>query len=346
MFPASGKRQLKTLYHFMKKVLSSGLSLLLLSSNQVFAQFAPPVGQPGTTAMYKDSSAFIAWANVCTVKRGLQDTSDNSLGYANVGDETMALSVAGSNGVVSLGDGGSAILQFSLPLADGPGPDLAVFENSFDDAFLELAFVEASSDGVNYFRFPATSNTDTTTQTSSFGPTNATLINNLAGKYRSLYGTPFDLADLPSTALLNPLAITHIKIIDVIGSIQNQYCTRDQYNHKINDPWPTGFGSGGFDLDAVGVIHNQSNVGIKENEIGLSFNLFPNPATDQLHIGVALNETCKVIITNSIGEFLKEEMINHNNSTLNIESLEAGIYFISVETSNKKGVKCFIKSQD
>lgn len=331
----------------MKNFLVSCSLIVLFSQNQqLMAQFAPPVGQLGTTAMHKDSSAFIAWANSCTVKRGLQDTSDNALGYANVGDETMALGVAGANGVVSLGDGGSAILQFSLPLSDSPGPDFAVFENSFDDTFLELAFVEASSDGVNYFRFPATSNTDTTTQTSSFGPTNATLINNLAGKYRALYGTPFDLSDLPTTALLNPSAITHIKIIDVIGSIQNQYCTRDQYNHKINDPWPTGFGSGGFDLDAVGVIHNQSNVGIKENELTLNFNLFPNPAKDQLHFGGISNERYEVSITNSIGQLFKEGIIDYNNSTINIESLEAGIYFILVETSNQKAVRRFIKSQN
>ena len=45
--------------------------------------------------------------------------------------------------------------------------------------FLELDFVEVSSDGVNYFRFPATSYTDTTVQTGSFGSTDATKINKI-----------------------------------------------------------------------------------------------------------------------------------------------------------------------
>lgn len=347
MFAASGKRQLKTLCHFMKKFLSSGLLLTLLSSNQVFAQFAPSVGQPGTTAMYKDSSAFIDWATACTVTRGLQDTSDNSLGYANVGDETMALGMAGANGVVSLGDGGYATLQFTLPIADGPGPDFAVFENSFDDTFLELAFVEVSSNGVNYFRFPATSNTDTTVQTSSFGATDATLINNLAGKYRALYGTPFDLAELPANALLNTSAITHLKLIDVIGSMQNEYCTRDQYNHKINDPWPTGFGSSGFDLDAVGVIHNQSNVAVKEtNSLAPKFTLFPNPARNQLQLNTFNDETFTITISNSMGEILFQELIKQKSIQINLENFCDGIYFVNVDSGKEKTCKRFVKSSN
>ncbi len=328
----------------MKKYLVSCSLFALFSQNQpLIAQFAPPVGQPGTSAIHKDSSAFIAWASSGTVVRGLQDTSNNSLGYANVGDETMALGIAGSNGVVSLGDGGYAILQFNLPLSDGAGPDFAVFENGFDDTFLELAFVEASSDGINFFRFPATSNTDTTTQTSSFGPTDATKINNLAGKYRSLYGTPFDFADLPTSALLNLSAITHIKIIDVIGSIQNQYCSSDQYNHKINDPWPTGFGSSGFDLDAVGVIHNQSNVGVKEDKFELNFSVYPNPVKDLLHINSRNNESYEITITNSLGESIFQFQLNDHSSIVDTGSLKDGVFFISIENGNKKITKRFIK---
>lgn len=345
MFIASGKKQVKALYHKMKKLLFSCIGLLLLSANQpIMAQFAPPAGQPGTTAMYKDSSAFIDWAISCTVTRGLQDTSDNSLGYANVGDETMALGMAGAKGVVSLGDGGYAILQFNQPIADGPGPDLAVFENSFNDSFLELAFVEVSSDGLNYFRFPATSNSDTTVQTASFGSTDATLINNLAGKYRALYGTPFDLAELPSNTLLNPMAITHVKIIDVIGSIQKQYCSRDQFNHIINDPWPTGFGSGGFDLDAIGVIHNQSNVAIKENELDRVFNIFPNPANGQLHLNTSIHEAYLVTVSNTLGDILIQTNSNNAASTISLEGLKEGVYIVSISSGKRSSTKRFIKT--
>ena len=74
-----------------------------------------------------------------------------------------------SSGVVSLGDGGYGILTFDEPIDNGLGWDFAVFENSFSDDFLELAFVEVSSDGINFFRFPATSLTQDIVQVGGFG---------------------------------------------------------------------------------------------------------------------------------------------------------------------------------
>lgn len=119
--------------------------LLLVQYGIVFGQYPPPAGQPGSTAIYKDSTIFIGWATECTV----------SLGYINLADTTVYFQ--GSNlanygvpedatgkpdyKVISLGDGGEAILTFEKPLLNGPGFDFAIFENSFSDTFLELGFV-------------------------------------------------------------------------------------------------------------------------------------------------------------------------------------------------------------
>src|SRR6218665_1232014 len=199
----------------------------LLFSGALSAQYAPAVGFPGTTAMSKDSSAFVAWATGSRIQRGLQDISNASLGYANVGDSTAVIGMAGATGVVSLGDGGNAVVRFAHPIINGPSWDFAVFENSFNDTFLELAFVEVSSDGTHFYRFPASSLTDTSSQTGSFDTTFATKINNLAGKYRALYGTPFDLAELSGIAGLDINNIHYVKIVDVVGSILPQYARYD-----------------------------------------------------------------------------------------------------------------------
>ncbi|MES2514637.1 MAG: T9SS type A sorting domain-containing protein [Bacteroidota bacterium] len=312
---------------------------LMATGLNTFAQFAPPVGQTGTTAMYKDSSAFVGWATNCKVIRGLQDISAPGSGYANVGDSTSALSIAGTTGIVSLGDGGQAILQFAAPIIDLPGFDLAVFENSFDNTFLELAFVEASSDGINFFRFPAVSNTDTSAQTGSFGSTDATLINNLAGKYKGLYGTPFDLSDIPNHVLLNKQAITHIKISDVVGCIQNQYCSRDANHHKVNDPWPTAFGSSGFDLDAVGVIHQQ-NVGLEEGALD-RMAIYPNPAIDVLSINLSANYS--VIVTNLMGQILLTSDNNVNTSSIFTHEFNPGVYMLTVKSNGVQKQLKFVK---
>lgn len=326
----------------MRIILKVFLPALFLLPSGIVAQFAPPVGQAGTTAIYKDSSCIADWAGACRVVRGYMDISNPSAGYAGVGDSTMALGPAGSNGVVSLGDGGSATLQFAWPIRDGAGPDLAVFENGFDDTFLELAFVEASSDGIHFFRFPAVSNTDTTTQTAGFGATDATRIHNLAGKYRALYGTPFDLADIPDDPLLDKQSVTHIRVIDVIGSIEPAYGSRDKNHHLVNDPWPTAFASGGFDLDAVAVIHNASNTGISESA-NQSVRVFPNPAHDVVNIRIAMTDKTSLRLESTDGTTWLQTVFEGGYYRLNMESLPPGVYVLSLTASGFTGHSRLVK---
>lgn|GEM_PF-189383 len=304
--------------------------LFFLLSGILFGQaYAPPAGQAGTTAIYKDSSVFVNWATGSSINRGYQDISNTSLGFATVGDTTMATGKAESNGVVSLGDGGSVICTFAKPVMNGPGFDFAVFENSFDDVFLELAFVEVSSDGVNFFRFHAHSLTDTVTQTGSFGPSDATKINNLAGKYRGGYGTPFDLQELAGTGGLDINNVTHIKIIDVVGSINESYATRDFFHNKINDPWPTPFPSGGFDLDAIGVIHESSVVGIAESARRESFRVYPNPVGRGGDLRIE-NPAIPFLI--EILDVAGKCVLTTRNDLIQTEGLEEGLYFVRVIT--------------
>lgn len=320
-----------------KCILYFMLSVCVFTTN---AQFAPPAGQAGTTAMHKDSSAFVAWATGCTVVRGYQDISNTTLGYASVGDSSMALAMAGSNGVVSLGDGGYAIVTFDNPISNGPGFDFAIFENSFSDAFLELAFVEVSSDGMNYFRFPATSNTQDTLQIGSFGSVDATKINNLAGKYRAMFGTPFDLEELSSHSELNINAVTHIKIIDAVGCIQNAFASYDNYGHKVNDPWNTPFASSGFDLDAVGVI-NQAATGVLDIQKVTSIKVYPNPCKGTLYMDGNFDVLGEVTITNTTGQIVKLVSSSHigYNYPIDVSSFSEGMYFVSISTQGQTTTK-------
>ena len=307
------------------------LLFLLFSSITNFAQFAPPAGQEGTTAIHKDSTVFIAWANSVFVQRGYLDISLPDSGFVSFGEEQNAIGAA-DNMIVSLGDGGYAILSFDIPLANGPGPDFAVFENAFTDDFLELAFVEVSSDGDNYFRFPAVSLTQTQTQVASFGTLDATKIHNLAGKYRIEYGTPFDLEDLSNTQGLNTDSITHVKIIDVVGCIQDEFASYDSEGHKVNDPWPTPFASGGFDLDAVGVIHNITNAGIIQND-QIQVSIYPNPVDDFVNIkipnGLNINSYS---LFNSSGNKIYHRKIDSGTVKFKIDmrGLKIGIYFLNL----------------
>lgn len=316
--------------------------IIIISFSTLQAQFPPPAGQAGTTAIHKDSSIFVAWATNCTVVRGPQDISNPSLGLATAGEDWMATGKAGTQGTVSFGDGGYAIVTFEHPITNGPGWDFAIFENAFNDVFLELAFVEVSSDGINYFRFPATSLTQDSVQVDGFGSLDATKIDNLAGKYRVNYGTPFNLEELKGEAGLDVDAITHIKIIDVVGSILNDYATYDSHGNIINDPWPTPFPSSGFDLDAVGVI-NSLNAGIKDVNNKYKFTIFPNPA--QHFFKVSFNDAdvkkYDIIFNDVTGRTVLQKRVMPNN-TIDVSNLSPGLYFLNITTKNHTATRSLV----
>jgi len=311
--------------------------LFIMLQSFYFGQFHAAPGSTNTSAMHKDSLAFVSWAKSCTVTRGWQDASDTSLGTATVGVDANGTLKAGDNPIVSLGDGGIAVLTFSNSIRNGMGYDFAIFENGFADNFLELAFVEVSSDGINFFRFPATSNTQFTTQIGAFDPLDCTRLNNFAGKYRANYGTPFDLEELKNISGLNVNAITHVKIIDVVGSITPSLASYDMNNNPVNDPFPTAFGSGGFDLDAVGVI-NEDPASMVENSYSNHIQVYPNPSKDFLIIKTTgLTEMISYSLTDVYGSIIRNEIFQN---LIQIEDLPDGFYLLQLYTksgiTNKK----------
>lgn len=256
------------LFSVIKKrlaLITAVLSALCMTPARVTAQgpFPPAAGQPGSTAIHKDHASFKTWASGVQIVRGWVNIADTSVyaggsNKASFGRFSEALGQAEgtSTHVVSLGDAGMATLTFDRPILNGPGFDFAVFENSFSDTFLELAFVEVSSDGQRFVRFPAVSLTQTQTQLGTFDPIDPTKLHNLAGKYRQGYGTPFDLSDLADSIGLDLNNVRFVRIIDAVGSISPAHATFDSQGNAVNDPFPTPFNSSGFDLDAVGVINH------------------------------------------------------------------------------------------
>ncbi len=309
-----------------------------------YGQFPGAAGTTSSTAIFKDSSVFIAWGQTCSVQRGFQNIADTSLGFVTVGDSSLVIGQADGIQVVSLGDGGSAIIGFEKPIKNGPGFDFAIFENGFIDEFLELAFVEVSSDGINFFRFKATSNTQTDVQMGPFDyNADATLLNNLAGKYRAMYGTPFDLEEMTGIQGLNVDSITQVKVIDVIGSINPLYASYDQQNNMINEHYPTPYPQGGFDLDAVGVIHQQLNE-INENKLDL-VSVYPSPTKEIINIsGLSAQASPNVVISimDITSKTVTQTKLNSNN-TIDVSFLNAGLYFIHIESSNGNQIAKFIK---
>ena len=229
----------------INKITLVFLLSVLMSSAVMAGIYAPAAGQAGSTAIHKDDSLLVAWAD------GYENylVGSNCAASWQTPQKALGKAVGDSYDIVCLGRGGQITMTFSTPITDGSGWDFAVFENSFNDTFLELGYVEVSSDGTNFFGF--FNDSQTTSSVGGFGAVDPTNITGYCSKYRQGYGTPFDLADLAGTSsLLDVNRITHVRIIDIVG---DGTCL-DSSGDVIYDPYPTS-GSAGVDLDAIGVIH-------------------------------------------------------------------------------------------
>jgi hypothetical protein len=170
--------------------------------------------------------------------------------------------------LLSLGDGGSIVLRFSRNrIVDGPGPDIAVFENplqpigSPEQSFSETAVVSVSEDGTTWVTFPF----------DFVPPTTGTLLDRW--NYRGLAGvnpvfsspangiSPFnpsvsggDFFDLAHVGLTRA-AFVRIQDTGTTGPTQ----TVDGDGDIVDDPGKhfAFAGTVGFDLDAVAAIHSE-----------------------------------------------------------------------------------------
>jgi hypothetical protein len=240
-----------------------GTTLSHLVCAQAIGPYAPEVGVEGTTAVSKDSTEFVAWAThyKSPVAYGSEvdvmwQTPTKALGKAE--GSTME--------IVCLGNGGQITLFCKNGIRNGDGWDFAVFENAYSDYFLELAYVEVSSDGINFVRFP--SDSLTAQPVPRFGELYPDEIDGLAGKYRAGYGTPFDLdtlSNLPESSVLDLSEIYFIRIVDITG---DGSC-KDSLGNPIYDPYPT-YQSAGFDLDALGVRYTTDSLETDTIDLSLS----------------------------------------------------------------------------
>lgn len=176
--------------------------------------------------------------------------------------------------VCSLGNGGDLTLSFPLPITDGPGADLIVSENPFrsssavHEAFAECCFVEVSSNGVDFVRFPSRY-LGPATSPGAFAFVSIGSYSGMAGQTPVLAtgpavdprdvaaagGDAFDLADLAGEPLVqngtvNTMAISHVRLVDVENGVST-----DSAGTVIYDP-----GSGSADIDAVTAVHQLGQV--------------------------------------------------------------------------------------
>lgn len=88
----------------------------------------------------------------------------------------------------------------------------------------------------------------------------------------------------------------------------------------------------------------QSSVGITENVFLLNFNVYPNPFNSAITISVENESLVNVKILDVTGKIVFENEFTEMQSTLSLEVLESGIYFLEITSNNKKVIKKLIKN--
>jgi Secretion system C-terminal sorting domain len=86
-------------------------------------------------------------------------------------------------------------------------------------------------------------------------------------------------------------------------------------------------------------LENIPNVGLNENTLAKNIKLFPNPVTEKLFIEGISEGNVKVI--NLVGEMIIEK---NNTNSIDVSSLNSGIYFLQITSGNVQSVIKFIKN--
>jgi prepilin-type N-terminal cleavage/methylation domain-containing protein/prepilin-type processing-associated H-X9-DG protein len=266
------------IFHRCRISIRIGVAWGMTAAACAAGPYSLPGGQPGSTAIPATDPGIVEWASGYSIDRGLVEIDQPSLGYATYGGTNGSGSSQNNAPVgeppqaqstlyaIALGQGGTATLTFAQPITNGPGYDFAVFGSGFTSSvsgttvaeWVKPAFVEVSSNGVNFFPFPSVSLTPASPQVGSYGTLDPTNLSDLAGKDPAGYGTPFALSELANVSpLLNVNDVTEVRIVDCVGDINPTYATRDSLGNIINAPWPanSSAGSEGFDLAGIGVIN-------------------------------------------------------------------------------------------
>ncbi|MGC4119770.1 MAG: cell surface protein [Myxococcales bacterium] len=153
-----------------------------------------------------------------------------------LGPPVGAGSTSGSIDVLSLGEGGEIVLGFgSLEIVDGAGPDFIVFENPFG-GWIETGIVAVSEDGASWSEFPCAAEDKAGGYPGCAGVRSVSMAPDGGFSFTDpavAGGDPFDLAQL---------GVARAKFVRIRDSGKNTYRAP----------------GGGFDLDAVSVIHSQA----------------------------------------------------------------------------------------
>ena len=134
-----------------------------------------------------------------------------------------------------------------------------------------------------------------------------------------------------------------MRIVDVIGTINSSYCSYDSQGNRINDPYPTDFESGGFDLDGVAVM-NENNIYASTESflVDKKFEVYPNPSKGIITMDFLGDENTPVGIFNFAGSLIWQGTATPGEQIDLTNYFKPGIYFVRLSDDSRSAQKLLI----
>ena len=158
----------------------------------------------------------------------------------------------------------------------------------------------------------------------------------------------FSTPTMSNTGMLsinkNIYGMAHDEINNLIYAGETNFTTWGkvfiyQPDGTVTDSFATGVAPGNIAFD----IRDASSV--NENDFENNFSVYPNPATNQIEIRNLKSEIRNINIYNAMGQrtYSQQQTTNNKQQTIDISTLNPGVYMLSVRTDEKVFSKKIVK---
>ena len=99
-------------------------------------------------------------------------------------------------------------------------------------------------------------------------------------------------------------------------------------------------------VDSLGCPYPNCTVGIEEETKAVAFNLWPNPAVNELHIELPGSVSSNFVLRDAMGRSAFQKAFNEKEYTFYLSTIPAGIYTAEIEIGKEKYFKKLIIAKE
>jgi hypothetical protein len=129
----------------------------------------------------------------------------------------------------------------------------------------------------------------------------------------------------------------HILATPDNGFLLSGFCVNSASNSS--DAWL-------IKVDSLGCPYPNCTVGIEEETKAVAFNLWPNPAVNELHIELPGSVSSNFVLRDAIGRSIFQKALNEKEYTFDLSTIPAGIYTAEIDIGKEKYFKKLIIAKE